>query len=67
MDFTLTPEQLALRDSAGRLAADRFAAKAFRRSGFAWDSARELAAAGFTGIMIGEADGGQGGTLLDDE
>ncbi|MFI0486718.1 acyl-CoA dehydrogenase family protein [Actinomadura sp. 9N215] len=65
MEFTLTPEQQALRDSARRLAEDRFAARAFQRSGFAWDSARELAAAGFTGIMIDEADGGQGGSLLD--
>ncbi|WP_028924651.1 acyl-CoA dehydrogenase family protein [Pseudonocardia acaciae] len=65
MDFTLTAEQRDLREAALRLARDHFARDAFRRDGYAWDSARTLAKAGFTGIMMSEEDGGQGGTLFD--
>ncbi|MPZ61697.1 MAG: acyl-CoA dehydrogenase [Propionibacteriales bacterium] len=65
MDFDLTPEQRAIRDTARRLAEDRFADRAFTWDGFAWENARTLAEAGFTGIAVPEEDGGQGGTLLD--
>ena len=65
MDFTLTPEQEALRDAASTLARREFGGRAFRRDGFAWDSLRTLAAQGFTGLTIPEADGGQGASLMD--
>ncbi len=65
MDFQLSPEQQALKESARRLAEDVFAPKAFTWDGYAWENAKELARAGFTGITIAEEDGGQGGTLMD--
>lgn len=65
MNFDLTDEQLALREAATGLAKARFAEKAFRREGFAWDSLKVLAENGFTGITISRANGGQGGTLMD--
>jgi alkylation response protein AidB-like acyl-CoA dehydrogenase len=65
VDFGFTVEQQALRDSARRLAEAKFADRAFRRDGFAWDSLKVLAEAGYTGLTLSEADGGQGATLLD--
>ncbi|KAA9163582.1 acyl-CoA dehydrogenase [Amycolatopsis acidicola] len=65
MDFSLTPEQQALRDSAATLARREFAGRAFARDGFAWDSLKTLADHGFTGLTIAEADGGQGASLLE--
>ncbi|MGW4483831.1 acyl-CoA dehydrogenase family protein [Amycolatopsis sp. NPDC004368] len=65
MDFTLTPEQHALRDAAATLARREFSARAFQRKSFAWDSLKTLADNGFTGLTIAEADGGQGASLLD--
>ena len=65
MDFRLTPEQQQLVASATRLAAERFAPRAFTWSGFPWENAKVLAGAGFTGITIAAEDGGQGGGLLD--
>lgn len=65
MDFRLTEEQMALRESARRLAVDRFAPKAFTWEGFPWPNARTLAESGLTGIAIPVEDGGQGGTLMD--
>lgn len=65
MKFTLSEEQLALQETARRLAEAHFAASAFQHEGFAWASARTLAANGFTGITIREEDGGQGGSLMD--
>jgi alkylation response protein AidB-like acyl-CoA dehydrogenase len=65
MDFTLTPEQRVLRDTARRIARERFAPRAFSWDGFAWENAKVLAEAGLAGIAIPVADGGQGGTLLD--
>jgi alkylation response protein AidB-like acyl-CoA dehydrogenase len=65
MDFQLTDEQTALKEMATRLAKERFAPTAFTGHGFAWDHARELAAAGLTGITIPADRGGQGGSLMD--
>lgn len=65
MDFSLTPEQKALQAMARRLAAERFAPRAFKWEGYAWENAKILASLGLTGITIAVEDGGQGGSLLD--
>lgn len=65
MDFSLTPEHRTLVDSARGLAEARFAERAFTWDGFPWENAKILAENGFTGILIPEQDGGQGGTLMD--
>ncbi len=68
MDFELTPEQRAFQDSVLRFARERLAAGALERAHAAeypWDVAREMAEHGLLGITIPEADGGQGGTLMD--
>jgi alkylation response protein AidB-like acyl-CoA dehydrogenase len=68
MDFHLTTEQAQFRDSVLRFARNELAAGALERahaSGYPWDVARRMAAQGLLGITIPEADGGQGGTLLD--
>lgn len=69
IDFTLTDEQQALRDSAGKLAEDVYAPRALewdREFTFLPDEERtRLADQGFLGIAIPEAYGGSGGELLD--
>lgn len=65
MDFSLTPEQKALQESARKLAEGRFAPKAFTWEHFPFENAKVLAQQGLTGITIPEEDGGQGGTLMD--
>jgi alkylation response protein AidB-like acyl-CoA dehydrogenase len=68
MDFRFTSEQEQFRDSVRRFAEKHFAAGARQRAHaveYPWDVARLMAAQGLLGITIGEADGGQGGTLLD--
>lgn len=65
MDFRLTEEQLALQDSARRLAEGRFADRAFTWTEFPWENARALAEAGMTGLTIPVEDGGQGASLMD--
>ncbi|MGW3614009.1 acyl-CoA dehydrogenase family protein [Micromonospora sp. NPDC005163] len=65
MDFSLTPEQTALQESAWRLAQDKFAPSAFSHEEFPWENLKALAAAGFTGLTISEKFGGQGASLLD--
>src|SRR5690242_16367981 len=68
MDFHLAPEQAQFRDSVLRFARNELAAGALERahaSGYPWDVAKRMAAQGLLGITIAEADGGQGGTLLD--
>ncbi|HZF18899.1 MAG TPA: acyl-CoA dehydrogenase family protein [Burkholderiales bacterium] len=68
MDFRLTPEQEQFRDSARRFAEQHLAAGAHERahaSGYPWDVARLMASQGLLGITVAEADGGQGGTLMD--
>jgi len=68
MDFRLTEEQRAFRESVRRFAADHLAAGAVARAhdeGFPWDVARLMAENGLFGIMLPEEEGGQGGTLMD--
>src|SRR5690348_3452581 len=68
MDFHLSAEQAQFRDSVLRFARNELAAGALERAhagGYPWDVARRMAAQGLLGITLPEADGGQGGTLLD--
>ncbi len=68
MDFRLSPEQEQFRDSVRRFAEKRLAAGARSRAhdaAYPWDVARMMAEQGLLGITIPEADGGQGGTLID--
>ncbi|MGB7543454.1 MAG: acyl-CoA dehydrogenase family protein, partial [Burkholderiales bacterium] len=68
MDFHFTPEQEQFRDSVRRFAEKHLAQGARERahsSEYPWDVARLMAAQGLLGITIAEADGGQGGTLID--
>ena len=68
MDFNLTAEQTAFRDSVFRFAQDKLKEKARERAhspDYPRDVAHLMAKQGLLGITIPEADGGQGGTLLD--
>ena len=68
MDFRLTPEQQQFRDSVLRFARNELAEKALQRAhtaDYPWDVAQRMASQGLLGITIAEADGGQGGTLMD--
>ena len=68
MDFRMTPEQEAFRDSVKRFAEKHLAGGAHERAhapGYPFDVAKLMAKQGLLGITIAEADGGQGGTLID--
>ena len=68
MDFRLTPEQAQFRDSVRRFAGKQLAAGARGRAhapGYPWDVASLMAQQGLLGITLAEADGGQGGSLMD--
>jgi alkylation response protein AidB-like acyl-CoA dehydrogenase len=68
MDFRLSPEQEQFAESVRRFAGKQLAAGALERAhkaDYPWDVARLMAAQGLLGITIGEADGGQGGSLMD--
>jgi alkylation response protein AidB-like acyl-CoA dehydrogenase len=68
MDFRLTSEHEEFRGAVRRYAEKHLAAGARERAHAAeypWDVARLTAKQGLLGITIPEADGGQGGTLLD--
>jgi alkylation response protein AidB-like acyl-CoA dehydrogenase len=68
MDFRMTPEQEAFRDSVKRFAEKHLAEGARERAhapGYPFDVAKLMAKQGLLGITIAEADGGQGGTLID--
>src|SRR2546426_3351811 len=68
MDFRFTPEQEQFRDSVRRFAEKHLAQGARERAhdpGYPWDVAKLMAAQGLLGITIAEADGGQGGSLID--
>ena len=68
MDFRFTPEQEQFRDSVLRFSKQHLAAGARERAHAAeypWDVARRMAGQGLLGITIAEADGGQGGALMD--
>jgi alkylation response protein AidB-like acyl-CoA dehydrogenase len=68
MDFRYTPEQEQFRDSVRRFAGKHLAQGAHARAHspeYPWDVAQLMAAQGLLGITIAEADGGQGGSLID--
>jgi len=68
MDFRLTPEQEQFADSVRRFAARHLAPGALERAhraDYPWDVSRLMAQQGLLGITIKEADGGQGGSLID--
>jgi len=68
MDFRLTPEQQQFRDSVSKFSQRELSKGALARAhdpGYPWDVAKKMAKQGLLGITIAEADGGQGGTLID--
>ena len=68
MDFRFTPEQEQFRDSVRRFAEKQLKSGALERAhaaDYPWDVARMMAQQGLLGITVPEADGGQGGTLMD--
>jgi len=68
MDFRFTPEQEQFRDAVRRFAEKHLAAGALARAhaaAYPWEVARQMAAQGLLGITVAEADGGQGGSLMD--
>ena len=68
MDFSLSPDQQALQAKARELAEGVFAAKAAevdRTEAYPWDNVRDLTDAGFFGMTIPKAYGGQGRSYLD--
>jgi len=68
MDFHLTPEQEQFRESVRRFAEKNLAKGARERAhspDYPFDVARLMAKQGLMGITIAEADGGQGGALID--
>lgn len=68
MDFRLTPEQEQFRDAVLKFSRTNLAAGALERAhkaAYPWDVAKLMAQQGLLGITIGEADGGQGGNLMD--
>ena len=68
MDFSLTEDQRLFADSVQGFAERHLAGGALERAlagTFPWDIARLMAEHGLLGITIPEADGGQGGRLMD--
>jgi alkylation response protein AidB-like acyl-CoA dehydrogenase len=68
MDFQLTPEQAQFRDAVLAFSRKNLAAGARERAhkpDYPWDVAKLMAKQGLLGITIAEADGGQGGSLMD--
>ena len=68
MNFELTPEQQTFRDAVRGFAEKHLREGALARAhdpAYPWDVARLMAAQGLMGITMPEADGGQGGTLMD--
>jgi alkylation response protein AidB-like acyl-CoA dehydrogenase len=68
MNFELTAEQSAFRDSVRGFAEKHLREGALARAHspeHPWEVARLMAKQGLLGITIPEADGGQGGTLMD--
>jgi alkylation response protein AidB-like acyl-CoA dehydrogenase len=68
MDFRLSPEQQDFKDSVTRFATRHLAVGARERAhepAYPWDIAKLMGANGLLGITIPEADGGQGGSLMD--
>ncbi|MDH3232605.1 MAG: acyl-CoA dehydrogenase family protein [Alphaproteobacteria bacterium] len=68
MDFELSEQQRAFREAVGGFAARHLAEGAQARArapGYPWDVAELMAGQGLLGITVRQADGGQGGTLMD--
>jgi len=68
MEFRLTQEQEQFRDAVRRFAQKQLAQGARERAhapGYPWDVAQRMAQQGLLGITVAEADGGQGGSLMD--
>jgi alkylation response protein AidB-like acyl-CoA dehydrogenase len=68
MDFQLTPEQEQFRASVLAFSKKHLAAGARERAHtpeYPWDVARLMAKQGLFGVTLPEADGGQGGSLMD--
>jgi len=68
MNFQFTPEQEEFRVAVRRFAERHLKAGARERAHsteYPWDVAKLMAAQGLLGITMPEADGGQGGTLMD--
>jgi alkylation response protein AidB-like acyl-CoA dehydrogenase len=68
MDFRFTPEQEQFRESVRRFAEKHLAKGARERAHspeYPWDVARLMAGQGLLGITVADADGGQGGALID--
>src|SRR6266481_81619 len=68
MDFHLTPEQSQFRDAVLRFSREQLRSKAKERAhspDYPWDVAKLMVKQGLLGITVAEADGGQGGTLMD--
>jgi len=68
MNFNLTEEQQAFRDAVTAFAERHLREGALARAhsgDYPWDVARLMAEQGLLGILLPEADGGQGGTLMD--
>jgi len=68
MDFAFSEQQTAFRDAVRGFAERHLAAGALARAhddSYPWDVSRLMAEQGLLGITIPEADGGQGGTLMD--
>ncbi|MSQ49063.1 MAG: acyl-CoA dehydrogenase [Betaproteobacteria bacterium] len=68
MDFHFTAEQAAFGEAVRRFADQQLKAGAHERAHraeYPWDVAKLMAAQGLLGIVVAEADGGQGGTLMD--
>ena len=68
MNFEYTPEQRDFRDAVRRFAEKHLAAGKLARAhdpAHPWDVAKLMAGQGLLGITMPEADGGQGGTLMD--
>jgi alkylation response protein AidB-like acyl-CoA dehydrogenase len=68
MDFHLNPEQTQFRDAVLAFSRKHLADGARDRAHspeYPWDVAKLMAKQGLLGITIPEADGGQGGTLMD--
>ena len=68
MDFQLTPEQEHFREAVFAFSRKHLASGARERAHkpeYPWDVAKLMAKQGLLGITLAEADGGQGGSLMD--
>src|SRR5262245_26558441 len=68
MDFQLSEQERLFADQVARIAAAHLAKDALaraHRTGFPFDVARLMGEQGLLGITLPEADGGQGGSLMD--